>query len=287
MSPRSSASSKSPTGPAPPSSPSGRDSSKSRLDGEVEPFAWLRFLILPMVLAGTAAADPAAWPLYTVVLLVLTLEWPFCIQLAEGVEIYLPVTWSAAAAAYMLGLPSVPIVWLSATIGFALIGVLDKTGIVPAKGMAAEGLKRFRRQPYERASHVGGLLRQFLYLSGHVLRVGVSRGIAALVPGAPFVLGVVVAEAVVAGWLRVVPVRGRSGPLGTRTRLTAALGRDMLLVTSLLQVVMVCFLLLSFNEGGAAAFAVASGSTLVLHALLKRLSDARLESERRRLDLLA
>ncbi len=267
--------------------PSGQGWWTRRKDPAIEPFAWLRFLTIPLVVTGLLRCDPAAWQLYVIVLVVLTLEWPFCIELTEGVEIYLPVTWTAAAAAYALGLPVLPLVWLSATLGFALIGLLDGTGLLPAKGLAAEGLKRFRGQVFSPGSYVRGLLRQFLYMSGHALRVAVSTLVWRAAPRLPFVVAVALAEAAVAVWLRVVPIRSRVGPGSTRARIAAALGRDMLLVTDLLQVVMVCFLLLSFRVGGGGAFAAASCATLILHALLKRLTDARLESERRRLDLLA
>jgi signal transduction histidine kinase len=60
----------------------------------------------------------------------------------------------------------------------------------------------------------------------------------------------------------------------------------MPLVADLLGVVMTCFVLLSFYGGGAAGFVAASAATLILNAVLKRLADARIESERRRLDLL-
>jgi signal transduction histidine kinase len=50
---------------------------------------------------------------------------------------------------------------------------------------------------------------------------------------------------------------------------------------------MTCFVLLSFRAGGAPGLAGASAATLILHAMLKRLADARLVSDRRRLDLLA
>src|SRR6185295_19652199 len=114
MSPPSSESSRFPTAPAPPSLPSARAWWARKDDPSGEPFAWLRFLIAPLVVAGAFAADPADWRLYLVVLIVLTLAWPFCIQLTEGVEIYLPVGWAAAAAAYAIGLPILPLVWLSA-----------------------------------------------------------------------------------------------------------------------------------------------------------------------------
>lgn len=238
-------------------------------------------------MAGALAFDPAAWRLYLVVLVVLTLAWPFCIQLTEGVEIYLPVGWAAAAAAYAIGLPILPLVWLSATLGFFLIGWLDRVGFTRAKGLAAEGLRRYRGESFARGSHVGGLLRQFLYLSSHALRVAVGTTIASIAPGLPFVVGVIVGETVVATWMRVAPIRGRVGPGSTRAKIAAALGREMPLVNDLLGVVMTCFLLLSFYEGGAAGFVAASIATLVLNAVLKRLADARIESERRRLDLLA
>jgi signal transduction histidine kinase len=239
------------------------------------------------VLIGLAFCDPGAWPVYLVVLVALTLEWPFCIQLTEGVEIYLPVAWTSAAAAYALGLPVLPLAWLSATAGFALIGVLDRWRIAPAKGLAAEGLKRYRGEQFAPGSHVGGLLRQFLSLSAHALRVGANAAVGWAAPGLPFVAGIAAGEAAVALWMRLAPVRGRVGPGSTRGRIAAALGRDMLAVTDLLQVVMACFLVLAFRHGGAGGLAAASAATLILHALLKRLADARLESERRRLDLVA
>jgi signal transduction histidine kinase len=86
--------------------------------------------------------------------------------------------------------------------------------------------------------------------------------------------------------MRSAPIRGRVGPGSTRAKMAAALGRDMPIVTDVLGVVMTCFVLLSFHEGGAAGFVAASAATLVLNAVMKRLADARLESERRRLDLL-
>jgi hypothetical protein len=57
--------------------------------------------------------------------------------------------------------------------------------------------------------------------------------------------------------------------------------------TVLLHIVMVGFLLLAARAGGPVGFAAASLATLTLHAILKRLSDTRLESERRRAELLA
>src|SRR5262245_26149595 len=113
MSPPSSGSSRSPTAPGPPSSPSRQAWWARQDDNSSEPWAWLRFLIGPLVLVGLAASHAADWPLYLILLVVLTLEWPFCIQLTERVEIYLPVGWTSAAAAYAVGLPILPLVWLS------------------------------------------------------------------------------------------------------------------------------------------------------------------------------
>jgi signal transduction histidine kinase len=232
------------------------------------------------------AADPAAWRLYLVILVVLTLAWPFYIQLTEDVEVYLPVNWEASAAAYALGLPILPLVWLSATIGFFLIGLLDRAGLMRAKGLAAEGLRRYRGETFARGSHVGGLLRQFLYLSSHAFRVAVATAIGHIAPGVPFVVVVVAGETAVALWMRVAPIRGLVGPGRTRAKIAASLGHDMPLVTDLLGVVMTCSVLLGFREGGVPGFVAASAATFILHAVLKRLADARIESERRRLDLL-
>lgn len=128
MSLQSSASSRSRIAPAPPSWPSGWDWWRARLFPPAappagEPFAWLRFLHLPLALLGLPAIDPAAWSLYVTVVVVLTLAWPFCIRLAEDVEVYFPVTWTSAAAAYVVGLPTLPVFWVSATLGFALMFV--------------------------------------------------------------------------------------------------------------------------------------------------------------------
>jgi two-component system C4-dicarboxylate transport sensor histidine kinase DctB len=61
----------------------------------------------------------------------------------------------------------------------------------------------------------------------------------------------------------------------------------MPLVTLLLHGVIVGYLVVAWERSGLPGFAVASLSTLVLHALLKRLNDTRLLSERRREELLA
>jgi signal transduction histidine kinase len=211
--------------------------------------------------------------------------WPFCIRLTEGVEIYLPVTWTSAAAAYVLGPAVLPVYWIAALLGFVLIVLLDGAAVVPATGLAAESARRYRAEPYAAESIVDGDLRHSLSLSEHAVRVAAAAG--ARAAGLSMLGSVFVAEAAVGLWLRMAPVPGRMAPARTRARLAAALGHDMPAATALLHVVIVCFLLLSHARGGTPAFAAASLSTLALHAILKRLNDTRLESERRRTELVA
>src|SRR5262245_54434636 len=104
-------------------------------------FAWLRFLHQPLAAVGLLAIDPAAWPLYLTVLLVLTVEWPLHLQLAEGIEVYPPAEWTSASAAYLLGLAFLPIFWLSTALGFAIIVLLDGSGVVRASGIAADSVR--------------------------------------------------------------------------------------------------------------------------------------------------
>src|SRR5262245_54581834 len=138
MSQPSSASSRSPTEPAPPSSPSKPASSTPEpgagwfrrafppaASPAGEPFAWLRFLHLPLAMVGLLGFRAADWPLYLTVLALLTVLWPFHIQLSKDVEIYLPASWTAAAAAYLLGPALLPVFWLSTALGFGLIVLLD------------------------------------------------------------------------------------------------------------------------------------------------------------------
>jgi signal transduction histidine kinase len=69
-------------------------------------------------------------------------------------------------------------------------------------------------------------------------------------------------------------------------RIAEALGPDMPVVTLLLHLVMVSFLVLAAQHR-TAGFATASLSTLTLHAILKRLNDTRILSERRHEELVA
>jgi signal transduction histidine kinase len=235
---------------------------------------------------GLLAVDPALAPLYATVLIVTTLEWPFHIQLAEDMEIYPAAEWTSAAAAYILGIAFLPVFWLSATLGFFLIVALDSAGVVRASGIAADTVRLMRGQPHPPGLGVDGHLRGFVNVSTHAIRAAVVAGVRTVAPEAPLLLLVLGAEGAVALWLSVVPIPGRMAPRRRWQRLAEALGTDMLFATAALQVVIVYVLLEAFARGGTSAFVAASACTLVLHALVKRLNDTRIESERRRRELL-
>ena len=163
----------------------------------------------------------------------LTVVWPFHLALAEGVEVYLPVAWTAAASTYVLGAASLPVMWLGATSGFVLIVVLDRAGLVRATGLAAENVRRWRGEPFDASSGVDGNLRHFTNLGENAVRVAAIAGVRALAPGASPFLWVAVAEAAAAAWLRVVPIPGRMAPARMRARIARALGRDVLIATQL------------------------------------------------------
>jgi signal transduction histidine kinase len=268
----------------PPSSPSKRASWSHRVHPpgaptRDAPFAWIRHLHIVLALIGLAWFDPAQWPLYLLVLVLLSVEWPFCIRLADDVEVYFPVMWTAAGAAYILGPVVLAVYWIAGVLGFTLIVVLDGRRIVPAVGLAAESARRYRGEPFALESVVDGDLRHFLLMSELAVRVIVYR--AASTFGSPFFASVVLAELSVAAWDRVVPIPGRMAPARARARLQAALGADIVRATRLLDMAAVCWLLLAESQGGPLAFAGASLMTLTLHAVLKRLSDTRGELGRR------
>jgi signal transduction histidine kinase len=229
--------------------------------------------------------DPAAWRSYVVVLLVLVTLWPFHIELAEGVEIYLPAMWTSSAAAYLLGAPILATFWASTVLGFVLIVVLDGLGLVPATGITADTIRQVRGQPCPADTAEDGHLRQFLNLASHGIRVATATSLAGLAPALPASARVLVAEGAVAAWMQSVPIPGRMAPRRSRARVVAALGADILLPIAFLHLTIVWFLLLCHHTGGLPAFVAASFSTLGVHALLKRLSDTRRESERRRTEL--
>ena len=197
----------------------------------------------------------------------------------------MPVMWTSAAAAYLLGPAILPVFWVSAPLGFALTVLLDGAGIVPAVGLAAESAKRWRGEPFALDSVADGDVRHTLALSEHCVRLVVIAacrgGALALVPT------VLIAETATVLYRHLAPIAGRMGPARVWARIAEALGPDMAAVTLLLHVVMVCFLVLAGSHGDLRGFAVASLLTLTLHAILKRLNDTRFESERRRAELVA
>jgi signal transduction histidine kinase len=246
--------------------------------------SWLRWAHIPLAVAGLFFIDPALWPSYLLVTAVLALERPFCIHLTQGVEIYLPLMWTSAAAAYVIGPAILPVFWLASLPGFALIVLLDSAGIVPAQGLAAESAKRWRGEPFALDCVADGDIRHSLALSEHAVRVAVITACRATALELPATI--VIAETATVVWRHVVPIPGRMAPARTWARIAQALGPDMPLVTLLLHGVMVGYLVVAWERSGMTGFAAASFSTLVLHALLKRLNDTRLESERRREELL-
>src|SRR5262249_23108116 len=168
----------------------------------------------------------------------------FHIQLSKDVEIYLPASWTAAAAAYLLGPALLPVFWLSTALGFGLIVLLDGAGLVRAHGITAETVRQVRGQPYPPGVGVDGHLRVFVNIGSHAIRVAVVLAARAAVPGVPLVAVVPFGEALVNGWLWALPIPGRMSPRRGWVRFSAALGFDMLVVSELLQILMGSFLLL-------------------------------------------
>jgi signal transduction histidine kinase len=257
----------------------------SRAQVAGQPFAWLRFFHQPLAAVGLLAVDPSAWPLYLTVLLVLTFEWPFHLQLAEGIEMYPPAEWTSASAAYVLGFAVLPVFWLSATLGFGLIVLLDSLALVRASGIASESVRWIRGEAHPSGVVVDGHLRGFVNVSTQAVRVAVVAAIRHLELDPPLFLVVLVTETAVAGWLAVLPIPGRMAPWERWRRLADALGWDMLVATAALQMLMIYFLLVSLERAGMAGWVATSAATLVLFGILKRLNDTRLESERRRREL--
>ena len=218
--------------------------------------------------------------------MLLSVVWPFHIDLTKDVEIYLPAMWTAAAGAYLLGPAILPVFWMSTVVGFVVIVALDSLGLVRATGITGETVKQVRGEPYPPGTGVEGHLRAFVNISMQAVRVAVVALFAAVAPGISLAVVVLVGEALVMVWLATVPVPGRMSPRRGLARFAGALGADMLVAAELLQAVMVGFLLLAYRQGGAPSLALASLSTLLLHAILKRLNDTRVESERRRRELI-
>ena len=254
----------------------------------VDPRAfWLRWLHLPLALLGLPWLELDQWPRYLLVVSLLALEWPFCIRLTLDADVYMymPVMWTSAAAAYGLGPAILPVFWMASLLGFALIVALDGAGLVRAEGVAAESARRWRGQRFDADTVADGDVRHSLNMMEHAVRltaIGACRlASLGLLPT------VVVAEGAVLAWRQLAPRTGWFPPTRTWSKIAETLGPDMPLATVLLHVVIVCFILLASRAAGPAGFAAASLSTLTLHAILKRLSDTRIESERRRAELLA
>jgi signal transduction histidine kinase len=256
-----------------------------RISPREVPFSWARFGHVPLALAGLAWFDPGAWRIYALVTAVLTVVWPFCIVMADGVEIYFLVAWTSAAGAYLLGPMILPIYWAAGFLGFVLITLLDGRGILPATGLAAQSARRARGEAYDVGSVADGDIRHTRALAEHAMRVAFAAVGARL--DLPLIPTAIACEALVVLLIRVFPIPGRMAPEQTTARLAAALGQAMPLATAVLHTTMVCFLLVSAHSGGPLGFAAASLSTLILHFILRRLSDTRLESERQRAALLA
>jgi signal transduction histidine kinase len=259
-----------------------------RASSKADPRAlWLRWLHLPLALLGLPWLELDQWPRYLLVVSLLALEWPFCIRLTLDADVYMymPVMWTSAAAAYALGPAILPVFWLASLLGFALIVVLDGAGLVPAEGIAAESARRWRGQAFDADTVADGDVRHSLNMMEHMVRVGTIGACRLAAFG--LLPTVLVAESVVLAWRQLGPRTGWFPPTRTWSKIAETLGPDMPLATVLLHVVMVCFILLAGRTGGPAGFAAASLATLTLHAILKRLSDTRNESERRRAELLS
>ena len=256
-----------------------------RISPREVPFSWARFGHVPLALAGLFWFDPAAWRTYALFTAVLTVVWPFCIVMADGVEIYFLVAWTSAAGAYLLGPMILPIYWVAGFFGFVLIVVLDGSRLLPATGLAAQSARRARGETYDVESVADGDVRHTRALAEHVLRVALAALAARW--DVPLIPTAIACEALVVVLIRVVPIPGRMAPEQTTARLAAALGQAMPLATAVLHTTIVCFLLVSARSGGPLGLAAASLSTLVLHFILRRLSDTRLESERQRAALVA
>lgn len=231
-----------------------------------------------MAAVGLFWIEPHDWPRYLVCTALLTVLWPFCLRLGEGTDIHLPISWTSCAAAYVLGPAVLPVYWCASLLGFVLVVALDRAGLVPAVGLAADSIRRYRGQPFELDSVVDGELRHTVLL----LENGVRAAIAAALPAVPAVGLVLVGEAAVALLDGLLPIPGRMAPRKVRERLANAIGADMEIAAQLLRGTMTCFLVVAWRHGALPGFVAASLATILFHALLKRLADTLLESEAHR-----
>ena len=180
----------------------------------------------------------------------------------------------------MLGLAVLPVFWLSATLGFGLIVLLDSLRLVRASGIAAESVRWVRGHAHPPGVMIDGHLRGFVNVSSQAVRVVVVAALRHLDLGAPLFLVVLTTETAVAVLARaVLPIPGRMAPwealaeargcarLGHAGRHGRAPGADDLLPA---------------GEPRAGGDRGVGGderaATVVLFAILKRLNDTRLES---------
>lgn len=239
-----------------------------------------RWVHLAFAGAGLWWLEPSAWPLYLLLLALVTVERPFYFQLGNGVQLYLPVTWTIAAGAYLAGPAMMPVFWIAALFGFGMIILLDSIGLVTAHGIARESARRFRGQPHDPEVCVDGELQHTVVMIETALRLVAIAAARALDLALPAI--VLAAEGAVALLRWTIDFPGRSSPSRKRAWMARSLGRGMPVVMTLLDAFIVTFLLLAHREGGGFGFAAASLSTLTIHFIMKRMNDLRIESETRR-----
>ena len=98
----------------------------------------------------------------------------------------MPVMWTSAAAAYLLGPAILPVFWVAAILGFALTVLLDSAGVVRAVGLAEESARRWRGQSFVLDSVADGDIRHSCNMAEHAVRVAT---IAACARDAPVARG--------------------------------------------------------------------------------------------------
>lgn len=256
------------------------DSYKDEIELRGLPRAAFRYGHVLFAVAGLFWLEPAAWPLYLLLIALIAVERPFYFELREGVQLYLPATWTIAAGAYLAGPAAMPVYWVAALAGFGMIMLFDSSGLVRATGIAKQTAQRVRGAAYQGEVVIDGELQHTVSMIETTLRlvvIAVARQLDFALPAT-----VLVGEGAVALLRWTVDFPGRASPTRKREWMARSLGTYMPVVMTLLDVFIVTFLLLAYREGGGLAFAAANLSTLTLHFLMKRMNDLRIESEARR-----